>query len=561
MAGEEMGVTFAPLLVGAGEAGLDISGPLLLVVLALAVALAVRAVRVPYTIALVFTGLVIGLSSRAEQLLHIPADALVPDLIFLILLPPLLFEGCVNIDLETFRRRGLFVVALAVLGTLITVAAVGFPVAAMFGGPLGLEPQRALLVGLLIGTIVAPTDPVSVLALFKELGVKKDLAVLVEGESVLNDGVGVVVYLILLSLLGGHSTGVTGGLAMFLFEVGGGSLIGLVLGYLTYRLMERIDDRLIEVILSLVVAYGAYVVADRVHASGVLSVVVAGLVIGNYGKTLGMSPTTRLTLTSFWEVLAFLANSVLFLVVGIKLDAPLIAAHLGAILAVFAIGLAGRAVAVAVCAGLARLREPPVPRNWLAVSWWGGVRGSIPIAMALGLLGGAHGLEPAQVREVVVLVYGVVLVSLAAQGLTIGPLLRRLGLARKGEVERRFERALGRLMALEAGRRELSEMHRQHELNELTRQELGDRIAAQQERARAELTELLTAHPDLRRTQEERAVWRVLHAQRAALDDALQRGILSEEEHRRLATDIDARLHTGLAITFGDEPAAPDFES
>ncbi len=110
-----MGVTFAPMLVGAGEAGLDINGPLLLVVLALAVALAVRAVRVPYTIALVFTGLVIGLSSRAEQLLHIPADALVPDLIFLVLLPPLLFEGCVNIDLETFRRRGLFVVALAVI--------------------------------------------------------------------------------------------------------------------------------------------------------------------------------------------------------------------------------------------------------------------------------------------------------------------------------------------------------------------------------------------------------------------------------------------------------------
>ncbi len=556
-----MGVTFAPMLVGAGEAGLDINGPLLLVVLALAVALAVRAVRVPYTIALVFTGLVIGLSSRAEQLLHIPADALVPDLIFLVLLPPLLFEGCVNIDLETFRRRGLFVVALAVLGTLITVAAVGIPVAAMLRGPLGLDQQRALLVGLLIGTIVAPTDPVSVLALFKELGVKKELAVLVEGESVLNDGVGVVIYLILLSLLGGRSTGVVGGLAMFLFEVGGGALIGLLLGYLAYRLLERIDDRLIEVILSLVVAYGSYVVADRVHASGVLSVVVAGLVIGNYGKTLGMSPTTRLTLTSFWEVLAFLANSVLFLVVGIKLDAPLMAGHVGGIVAVFAIGLVGRAVAVAVCAALARLREPAVPRSWLAVAWWGGVRGSIPIAMALGLLGGGHGLDPGQVREVVVLVYGVVLVSLAAQGLTIGPLLRRLGLARGGEVERVYEHVLGQVIALEAGRRELEEMHRQHELNELTRQELGDRIAAQQERARAELTKLLTAHPDLRRTQEERAAWRVLHAQRAALDDALQRGILSEEEHRRLATDIDARLQNGLDITFGDEPDGPDSDS
>lgn len=537
-------------LAAADPAHLDISGPLFLVAVAAAVALAVRAVRIPYTIALVLTGLLLGLSQRARELFSIPPEALIPDLIFLIMLPPLLFEGCVHIDLETFRNRGRLILSMAFGGTLVTAALTGAAAALWLAPALGLHGTQAWLVGLLIGIVVAPTDPVSVLALFKELGVQRELAVVVEGESVLNDGVGVVAFLILIELLGGHTLTVTEGLAKFLWEVGGGATIGLTIGYLIYRLLRRIDDHLIEAVLSLLVAYGSYLAADAVHASGVLSVVVAGLVIGNYGTTFGMSPTTRLTLMSFWEVLAFLANSVLFLVIGLLLDTSRIVTHLGWILMIFTVGLAGRAVSILLCGWFSR-RPHAVPRSWLAVMAWSGVRGSIPIAMVLGLAGAtAGGLTHTQTQEIVIITFGVVLLSLLAQGLTIKPLLRRLGLTGRADAVVAFEAALGRSMAIDASLKELVAMHAARELSDETFAELNAMLQQQHDEARDLIRDLLAAEPELRQSQTERAGRRVLHAQRAALDDAVRRGIVSEEVRHKLGIDIDARLQTNLSPLF-----------
>ena len=546
------------VLAAADPAHLDISGPLFLLAVAAAVALAVRAVRMPYTIALVLTGLLLGMSGRAQELFAIPSEALIPDLIFLVMLPPLLFEGCVHIDLATFRRRARLIFSMAFGGTLITAAITGAATALLICPALGLHGAQAWLVGLLIGTIVSPTDPVSVLALFKELGVKRDLSVVVEGESVINDGIGVVVFLILLELIGGHRLTVIEGIAKFLWEVGGGATIGLVVGYLIYRLLSRIDDHLIESVLSLLTAYGAYLLADAVHASGVLSVVVAGLVIGNYGTTFAMSPTTRLTLTSFWAVLAFLANSVLFLVIGLLLDTSRILTHVGWILLIFVVGLLGRGLSVLLC-GWFSGRQNRIPKSWLAVSWWAGVRGSIPIAMALGLVGQpVSGLTPSQVQEIVVVTFGVVLLSLVAQGLSIKPLLRRLGLTRQAEAEVLFEQALGRSMAIDASLKELAAMHDARELSEETWRELTAELETQHDRLRDEIRALVAAEPALRKSQAERAGWRVLHAQRAALDDAVRRGIVSEEVRHKLGMDIDARLQTDLSplFTMPDQDAA-----
>ena len=535
-----------------GEPGLDISGPLLLLALAIAVALATRFVRIPYTVALVFVGLLIGISTEADTLLHIPADKLLPDLIFLILLPPLLFEGCVNIDLELFRRGGLAILLWAFLGTAITAAIVGFGLHQLFGPTLGLTPAMALL----IGVVVSPTDPVSVLALFKELGVKRELAVLVEGESVLNDGVGVVLFLILLKLIGGEPLTVANGVGIFFWEVGGGLLLGLTIGYLAFRLLAKIDDHLVEVIISLVVAYGAYLVADRVEASGVLSVVACGLVVGNYGKTFGMSPTTRLTLTSFWEVLAFIANSLVFLLIGLKLDGGMILTYAGPIVTIFLLGLVGRAVAVWSLGWVAIKRGQRLPYRWLPVIWWSGVRGSIPIAMALGLLGGEAGLQSFQVREIVAVVFGVVLLSLSLQGLTIKPLLRRLGLNQRHPVQEQLESALGQTMALNASLSVLEEMHDEREVTDAVYDELVGGLSNQRDELRELIRGLVQEHPDLRLTQAERAATRVLHAQRAAIDTALQRGIIAEEARELLGQDVDARLHTHLGVIFTlPEPA------
>jgi len=542
----------------ADSAHWDISGPLLLLAVAAAVALAVRAVRIPYTIALVLTGLLLGLSQRARDLFSIPPEALIADLIFLVLLPPLLFEGCVHIDLETLRHRARLIVSLAFLGTLLTAAITGVAAALLIAPALGLQGAQAWLVGLLIGIIVAPTDPASVLALFKELGVQRELAVVVEGESVLNDGVGVVAFLLLLELLGGHALTVTSGLAKLLWEVGGGATIGLTIGYLAYRLLRRVDDHLIETVLSLLVAYGAYLVADAVHASGVLSVVVAGLVIGNYGTTFGMSPTTRLALTSFWEVLAFLANSVLFLTIGLVFETSRMFTHLGWIVLIFGVGLLGRAVSVALCDWLGGRRRR-VTRAWLVVIGWSGVRGSIPIAMVLGLAGTTTGgLTASQSEAIVAITFGVVLLSLLAQGLTIKPLLRRLGVARPGEAELAFEAALGQAMAIDASLAELARMHDSHELGDESHADLAEALGRQREQAHEHIGRLLAAEPSLRQSQGERAGWRLLQVQRAALDEAVRRGIVSEQVRHQLGVDIDARLPTILSPLFTLPEQAPE---
>ncbi len=539
-----------PLLVAADGAS-DLPGvapALLLLALALTIALCCRFIRIPYTVALVLVGAVLGLSQHAAEVLDVPSDALTPDLIFLILLPPLLFEGCVNINLDQFRARARLILLLAFGGTLLTAGIVGFAAYRLIGDALGLASEQRLLVGLLVGVIVTPTDPVSVIALFRELGVGRDLAVVVEGESVLNDGVGLVVFLILLDLLAGGEVTATGAAGMFLWEVGGGALVGIVLGYFTYRLLARLDDHLIEVSLSLLLAYGSYIVADHLHASGVLSTVCAGLVIGNYGKTLGMSPTTRLTLGSFWEVLAFVANSVLFLVVGLKLNSGDMLDYWRPIVGLFIIGLGARVLAVWGCALLAGRQRPPTA--WLTVIWWSGVRGSIPVAMALALVGGTAGLGGPQLEPVLAVAFGVVLLSLVVQGLSMRSMLNSLGIASKAAGQERLEHALAAKMALNAGLSELAAMRSHRELSEEVHDALAATLREQEERLRGTVAEMLDTHAELRQAEQSRAARRVLHAQRAAVDEAVHRGIISDAVHHALVRDIDTRLEGDLGLAF-----------
>ncbi len=256
-----------------------------LLVVAVLVAIVVKYVRLPYTIALVLAGVGVGL------LPEVPAFPVDPDLWLLLFLPPLLFEGTINMDLELLKRYATPVGVLAFVGTLLSV----FLLAAFFHWALGLPVALAAL----LGVMLSPTDPVSVLALFKEHGVARGLQTIVEGESVFNDGVAVVLYLIVLGVLHGESISVAVGIVEFIKVVAGGALVGLVLGYLTHRLYSVIDDHLIEVGLSLVLAYGSFLIAERLEVSGVIAVVVAGLIIGNYGRIFSMSPSTRLSLTHF----------------------------------------------------------------------------------------------------------------------------------------------------------------------------------------------------------------------------------------------------------------------
>ncbi len=492
------------------------------------VAIVVQYIRLPYTIALVLAGVAVGL------LPEVPALPVAPHLWLLLFLPPLLFEGTINMDLEVLRRYATPVGLLALLGTFVQMLLLSVA----FRYLLGMSPLLATL----LGVMLSPTDPVSVLSLFKEHGVARGLQTIVEGESVFNDGIAVVLYTIILEILL-HDAPVTvlTGTIEFVKVVAGGALIGLVLGYLTHRLYSVIDDHLIEVGLSVVLAYGSYLVAERLEVSGVIAVVVAGLIIGNYGRIFSMSPSTRLGLKHFWEIGSFLINGLLFLLIGMSVERGHLPAYVGQIGIVFAAMLLARTVTVYGLLGSYRVAADRLfPWSWIHATNWAGLRGSIPVALALGL--------PAAVPDVArlpALTLGAVFLSLMIQGTTIKLLLERLGLTQRSEEQEEFERAQGQAMAARAALSELEALNQRGEISEPLYRKLNRYYERKRSENTARLGAMTEDHGAVRRRQLGRVSTRLFSAERGALDDALRRGLLSEEVWRELKREVDARLVDG----------------
>ena len=281
---------------------------ILLLLVASAVAMATKWVRVPYTLALVIVGLVIS------PMHFLPAVHISPDLILLIFLPALLFEAAWNLKLDQLRRNLLPILVLAVAGVVLSTGVIG--VILHYG--LGLSWRPALL----FGAMISATDPVSVLALFKTLALPPRLATIVEGESLLNDGTAVVVFRIILVGAAGSSAGgvALSSLGEFLMMVAGGLLAGVIVGVLASTLTSYFDDHLLEITLTTIAAYGSFLLAEGLHVSPVIAVLATGLVIGNYGRQKGMSPPTQLAVNSFWEYAAFVVNSLVFLLIGLEIQ-------------------------------------------------------------------------------------------------------------------------------------------------------------------------------------------------------------------------------------------------
>lgn len=401
---------------------------LALLLVASAVAVLARFVRIPYTLALVLAGLVLAA-------FHVPglsAVHLTPQLLLTVLLPPLLFEASFHLDFQRFRQDATLILTLAGPALLVAVAVT----AGLLWAAAPLAGLTAISFGLalLFASMIGATDPVSVLALFKEVGVGRRLYTIVEGESLLNDGVSVVLFLIVGASLGLdlHGSAVPEGEHLALFAVrtfvwmaGVGTGIGLIIGLIGSAITRQIEDRLVEIVLSTLVAWGSFMLAEQAHASGVLACVAAGMVHGNIGGKHGMSAATRVAVADFWEFAAFFSNTVIFLLLGLDLDAPQLASHVGPVAIAFGVVLIGRVTSVAATAALARaLRLPSVPVAWWGVLVWGGLRGGLSMVLAIGLPQDTPGRS-----TLVMLVFGVVGISLLVQGLTMKPLLARLGVA------------------------------------------------------------------------------------------------------------------------------------
>ncbi|MBU0675136.1 MAG: sodium:proton antiporter [Proteobacteria bacterium] len=330
----------------------------------------------------------------------------------------LLFAGALHVEINDLKQQWRVITGLATGGVLLSTGIIGYTSWLLFN-TCGFE--ISLMHCLLFGALISPTDPIAVLSLLKSAGAPKSLEVKITGESLFNDGVGVVVFLLILGLISSdhHSQGLGGAAMLFLREAVGGGLLGAGLGYVTYRLLRSIDQYQIEVLLTLSLAAGGYVLAEAIHVSAPIAIVVAGLMIGNHGRRLAMSQRTCEHLDQFWELIDSILNQVLFLLMGLELVAMNYTAALALpVLGLIPLALLARLLSVATTVTFLKPFRNFSPHA-IKILTWGGLRGGISLAMALSV-------PPGPAREIILMgTYAVVVFSVLVQGLTLKPLLQK----------------------------------------------------------------------------------------------------------------------------------------
>ncbi|MEO7112776.1 MAG: sodium:proton antiporter [Polyangiaceae bacterium] len=389
----------------------------LLFTAATAVAIAARHVKIPYTVALVLGGLALGATHFAHDV-H-----LTKELLFTVFLPGLVFEASYHLKFSDFRANAVAIVSLAVPGVVVAIGATAalLVTSSSFAGSAkgGFDWSHSLI----FASLIAATDPIAVVALFKTLGAPKRLGVLIEGESLVNDGTAIVLFTLVYAAVTGGGMSVGEGVLAFVRIVGTGFFIGAIVGLAATHVIKRIDDPMIEITLTVIAAYGSFVVSEEFQASGVIATVTAGMISGSFAAP-RMSATTRVAVESFWEYIAFALNSMVFLLIGTAVSVGhLIHAWRPILLAFFAVTV-GRAIVVFAATALLRPTRERIPWKWSVMLTWGGLRGALSMVLALAL--------PYEFPDrdlIVTMTFGVVLLSIVVQGISAGPVLRRLGLA------------------------------------------------------------------------------------------------------------------------------------
>lgn len=394
---------------------------ILLLFVASLVGILVKRLKMPYTVGLVLVGLALAiLTPRFEGLqeLAIPellSSDVIPHIILGLLVPPLVFEAAFHIQIRELLKELPLILLFAIPGVVITMFLVG--------GVIAWGTGMALATALVLGALLAATDPVAVIALFRSVGAPKRLSLLLEGESLFNDGTAVVVFNIMLAVAATGEFNLVEGLLEFLEVSLGGLAIGLVLGWIASQIINRVDDYLIEITLTIVAAYGSFLLAEEFHFAGVLAVVAAGLLMGNVGPR-GMSAVTQSRLLDFWEYLAFLVNSIVFLVVGFVIDLNLVLENWAIILLAIGAVLVARAIVIYLFNSLIS----DVPVKMQHILYWGGLRGAVSLALVLSVTRADVG---ATLEVIQAMAFGVVLFTLLVQGTTMEYLMERLGLISK----------------------------------------------------------------------------------------------------------------------------------
>ncbi|PIE80201.1 MAG: Na+/H+ antiporter [Chloroflexi bacterium] len=504
---------------------------LLLLTIAAGVALIMRRIRFPYTVALVLVGATLSLVPN-----FLPIDVS-SDVILAILVPPLLFEATLHITWKNMRKDLVIILILAIGGTLIGTLIVGEIVTWVLDVPL--------LAALAFGALISATDPVAVIAFFRSLGVSKRLSFLVEGESLFNDGAAIVVFNLMVSLaIAGPETFNLGAAIIEFLRVSlGGLAVGLILGYIvSYIILKNLDDHLLETTTTVALTFGAYIIAEQFHFSGILSVVAAGLMVGNIGMQ-NTSPTTRLTLENFWEFSSFVVNSMIFLLIGFELEIDQFTPYLFPIVVAVVAVLLSRAIIIYLITSIHDFITPrprDIPNGYRHVMYWGGLRGAISLALALTLTGDVFGQAFAD--EMRIMTFGVVLFTLLVQGTTIESLIKRLKLAEEPQQRLKQQELQANIYAKRAGKQELDRLHDDDILFPEIWEAMGDIYEEEIAKAKKALNIHLHNYPELEQEVFLQAREDVLKAERAAISKATHEGFLSDELHHKMLKEMDNHL-------------------
>ena len=490
---------------------------LLLLLIALVVSILAKRFRWPYTVGLVIMGLVLTFIRQSELIIA-------PELILGILVPPLLFEAAFHIRVDDLRRDFGLIMLLAIPGVILTTILVG--------GAINWGTGMSMATALVFGALIAATDPVAVVALFKQLGVPKRLQILLEGESLFNDGTAIVMFGLMLDIALRGQFNLTESLIDFVRVAGGGVFVGLILGILASQAIGRIDDALVETTITTILAFGAYLIGEELHVSGVLAVVVAGIVNGNVGPR-GMSPTTRIVVNNFWEYGAFLANSLIFLIIGLTTDLQILIDNWQAIGVAILATLGVRALSIY---GFS-LFGKDIPTKWKHILYWGGLRGAIVLALALSIP-----IDFPERDRLLAMAFGVVLFTLLVQGFSMDTLVKKLALVKRTESQIEYEKRHARYISNNSASEHLAEMNKQGLLSAHIWHQMKPIFKEREDFLLEAMQDLLAANPTVEIEELNSARREALRVQRSTLGSLFRDGVISDEIYSDLIGEVDEAL-------------------
>lgn len=505
---------------------------LILVMLAAGITAIAKKLKQPYPIALVIVGTIIGLINipALKPLKEFITEGEIFNFVIITLfLPALLGEAALKLPFSHLKQNKGPILVLAFGATLLSFLIVGFSTIWLL--------DFSIPTAFVFAALMSATDPVSVISIFKSVGVNKRLAIVIEGESLFNDGLAVVLFKIsafyLITYLDLGVVGAGYGLWEFIRVISLGLIIGGALGYGFSKLTSYFDDYPLEIIFSIILFYGSFILAEEIHASGVIAVVVAALIFGNYGAKIGMSPTTKLNINNFWEVTALLANSIVFLMVGLEITRINLTNKWGYIFLAILIVLIARSIAVYG----SLLLTKNFPTSWKHVINWGGLKGSLSIALVLSLPRDFPGRE-----DILIIAFSVVLFSLVIQGLSIKPLLSFLGVNNKDEGFKEYEELIARGHRFETAITEINTIRKNLFITETATKEVITQYEQELSLLQTNMEKLFKKYPSLKEKQQTILQKHALYAQHEAIDKLIKEDIISNEvaehEHNEITDKI-----------------------